>query len=76
MKLLLRLFASGRRKEQREKILAVANDARLAGKVRAKLIELEEARTGKKLGAIDFAKLLELFLKYAPQILAFIMTLV
>lgn len=76
MKLLLRLFAAGRRKEQREAIERVADDPKLTAKVRAFVIDLHEKRTGKKLGKIGDGELLKLFLQYAPQIMAFIMQLI
>ena len=61
---------------QRKALVAAANSAKLRTKVRSKLIELEEDRTGKKLKAIGDGQLLELLLKYLPQIIQLILSLI
>lgn len=62
--------------KQRAALNKAADSASIRTKIRSKLIELEEARTGKKLGAIGDGELIALLLKYLPQILALIMSLI
>lgn len=60
---------------QRKALISAANSSKLRTKVRAELIRLEEQRTGKKLKAIGDGQLLELLLKYLPQIIQLILSL-
>lgn len=62
--------------KQRAAIKSAANSAGMRTKIRAELIRLEEQRTGKKLGAIGDGELIALLLKYLPQIIALIMSLI
>jgi hypothetical protein len=62
--------------KQRKALVAAANNANLRTKIRNEVIRLEEQRTGKKLKAIGDGQLIELLLKYLPQIIQLIMSLI
>lgn len=62
--------------KQRKALNAAADSASLRTKIRAELIRLEEQRTGRKLKAIGDGELIALLLKYLPQIIALIMSLI
>lgn len=62
--------------KQRKALNSAADSATMRTKVRNELIRLEEQRTGKKLKAIGDGELIALLLKYLPQIIALIMSLI
>lgn len=72
LKLALRLLAHGRPDAEREAIQAAIDNPKLLAKIKAKLIELNG---GKPFDGSNVVKLLQLLVKYAPEIISLIMRL-
>lgn len=70
LKAALRLLAHGRPAAEAEAINAAADDPKLLAKIKAKLVELNG---GKPLDGTKLLKVVQLLLKYAPEIISLIM---